>query len=91
MPRILEGGAYVYLSYNDAAIIRGRLLFDARSLLEEIAKNWRQTSFLESGTFFPCNCFLTKGKVHNFFKKDIPVSYDYYYYYYLYFKLVQNS
>ena len=91
MPRILEGGAYVYLSYNDVAIFRGRLLFDARSLLEEIAKNWRQTSLLESGTFFPCNCFLTKDKVHHFFKKDIPVSYDYYYYYYLYFKVVQNS
>ena len=34
--RLLEGGAYFYMNSNDTTLIRGRLLFDARSLLEEI-------------------------------------------------------
>ena len=34
--RLLEGGVYSDLRFDDAALIRGRSLFEARRLLEEI-------------------------------------------------------
>ena len=52
MRRLLEGGAYFYLSSNDAALIRGRLLFDAdaRRLLEEIRYFYSQVQLFTKKT-----------------------------------------
>ena len=35
MPRLLEGDTYFYMSYNDAALIRGQFLLNARRLSKE--------------------------------------------------------